>query len=432
VQRREERLPREARLLLAVVALQFVGTGLVLPFHVLYLHEIRGFDLSTVVLLLAIPPVAALALLGPSGAAVDRFGARRLTIVNLLLFATSSAVFATATNPAVAALSLLANGLAQGIAWPASQALVAAAVPSAQQQRFFGVNFTLLNVGIGVGGIVGNLLVDADDLVSLQAIYAIDAAGYLPALLLMIGPLRGVGNRAAADTQKTVEPVIGYRSLLRQPIVASLFALGFLSSFVGVSQMRAGLPAFARSVADLSTHTLGLIFTIDTVVIIGAQMLVLRRLQGRRRTRALGALGLLWAGAWLAMALSGLTAGTRAATFFALGFALIFGFGETLRPIIPSLVNDLAPTHLRGRYNAINAAGFQLAGVVAPPVAGLLIGRGHEAAYIAVVVVAALTLTAFAVRFVEPRLPRHANGLAPAPGSAPEQLHQEAALDVAA
>ena len=50
-------LPREGRLMLSIVAIQFLGTGLVLPFHVVYLHEVRGFPLSDVGLLLGLPPL---------------------------------------------------------------------------------------------------------------------------------------------------------------------------------------------------------------------------------------------------------------------------------------------------------------------------------------------------------------------------------------
>ena len=39
-------LPREGRLLLSVVVFEFLGTGLVLPFLVVYLHEVRGFALE--------------------------------------------------------------------------------------------------------------------------------------------------------------------------------------------------------------------------------------------------------------------------------------------------------------------------------------------------------------------------------------------------
>ncbi len=38
------------------------------------------------------------------------------------------------------------------------------------------------------------------------------------------------------------------------------------------------------------------------------------------------------------------------------------------------MVNDLAPDHLRGRYNAMSSLVFQLAAVVAPAIAGFLVG----------------------------------------------------------
>ena len=50
-------LPREGRLLLSVVVVEFLGTGLVLPFMVVYLHEIRGFALSDVGWLIGLGPV---------------------------------------------------------------------------------------------------------------------------------------------------------------------------------------------------------------------------------------------------------------------------------------------------------------------------------------------------------------------------------------
>jgi hypothetical protein len=40
-------LPGEGRLLLSLVVVQVLGTGLVLPFLVVYLHEIRGFAPAT-------------------------------------------------------------------------------------------------------------------------------------------------------------------------------------------------------------------------------------------------------------------------------------------------------------------------------------------------------------------------------------------------
>ena len=46
-----------------------------LPFWVVYLHEVRGFSLSTSGLLLGIQPLTGLLAVGPGGAIIDRLGA---------------------------------------------------------------------------------------------------------------------------------------------------------------------------------------------------------------------------------------------------------------------------------------------------------------------------------------------------------------------
>ena len=153
-------LPREGQLLLSIVAIQFLGTGLVLPFHVVYLHEVRGFPLSDVGLLLGVPPLMGLLVVGPGGSAIDRIGARRVQLGVLSLLVVGDVVLAFATTRPVAALALGINGVAFGMMWPASQSLISTVIPQQLRQRYFGVNFTLINLGIGVGGIIGGFLVD--------------------------------------------------------------------------------------------------------------------------------------------------------------------------------------------------------------------------------------------------------------------------------
>ena len=89
-------LPREGRLMLSIVVLEFLGTGLVLPFNVVYLHEVRGFALSDVGLLLGLPPLMGLLVVGPGGLAIDRIGARRIQIGVLALLVAGNALLAFA------------------------------------------------------------------------------------------------------------------------------------------------------------------------------------------------------------------------------------------------------------------------------------------------------------------------------------------------
>jgi MFS family permease len=406
-------LPREGKLLLSVVVFEFIGTGLVLPFHVVYLHEVRGFALSDVGLLLALSPLIGFLVVGPGGSAIDRLGARRILMSALVLQVVSNVLLAWSSAEWMAAGALMLAGVAFGVSWPGFQTFIATAVPTELRQRYFGVNFTLLNLGIGVGGIVGGLYVDVDRLSTFQVIYVGDALSYLPALFLMLVPLRHVAGRPVHDADEPPAKV-GYLEVARRPAVASLLLLSFVSSYVGYSQLNAGMPAFARAVGEVSTQGLGLAFAANTVVIVLLQLVVLQRIEGRRRTRIIAVMSVVWAASWVLLGTTGLVSGTWGATLLVAGCASVFAFGETLlQPTIPALVNELAPDHLRGRYNALSSGSFQLAAIIAPPVAGFLVGHGLGSVYIGSLVAGCLLCGVIAVLRLEPQLDPAVNGVRP-------------------
>jgi len=402
-------LPREGRLLLSIVAIEFIGTGLVLPFAVVYLHQVRGFSLGTSGALLAIPPLLGFAIVGPGGALIDRIGARRVLLATLLLVMAGEAVLSMASHVWIAALGLVLAGLGQGLAWPSSQTLVASVIPDGQRQRYFGVNFTLLNLGIGIGGIVGGVFVDVHHLWTFQSIYLADAVSYVPAFVLLLVPLRHVAGRPEHHPDV---PKASYREVLRRPAVPTLLLLTFCSAFVGYAQLNTGMPAFATSVGRVSTHVLGFAFAFNTAVIVVLQLLVLQRIEGRRRTRVIAVMGAVWALSWLCLGVSGMLPGRVLAAVLVCAMASIFAFGETLlQPTVPAIVNDLADDRVRGRFNALNSASFQLPSMIAPPIAGALIGSGNGWLYIGILVVGCGVLGWLAIVRLEPQLSARVNGV---------------------
>jgi MFS family permease len=96
-----------------------------------------------------------------------------------------------------------------------------------------------------------------------------------------------------------------------------------------------------------------------------------------------------------------------------------------MQPTIPALVNDLAPDHLRGRYNALSTAGFSLAAIIAPMIAGWLIGNGAGSLYIAQLVIGCGAVVVVAA-YLEPRLPPGVNGV-PVPESGDEVVSARSA-----
>ena len=301
-------LPREGKLLLSVVVFEFIGTGLVLPFWVVYLHEVRGFSLATAGLLLGIQPLTGLLAVGPGGAVIDRIGARRVLVAALLSVIAGEVVMAFAATFAVAALGMALSGLAFGVSWPASQTMIANVVPSAIRQRYFGVNFSLLNLGIGLGGLIGGAWLSVDQTWTFQVIYLADAVTFLPSLFLLLVPLRHIAGRPEHDHDDVATP--SYREVLRLPGIPTLTLLTFVASFVAYAQLNTGMPAFARVVSEVSTQGLGIAFACNTLVIVVLQLVVLQRIEGRRRTRVMVVMALIWAFAWLLMGASGLVPGT--------------------------------------------------------------------------------------------------------------------------
>jgi MFS family permease len=354
--------------------------------------------------------VFALAVTAPAGSLTDRLGARVMLLLATTAQLIGCVILAFATTPLTVALAFLFIGFNFGISWPAFNALIAAVVSGPARQQYFGINFALVNLGIGLGGVIGGLVVDVSRPATFTAIFLADAASMLVPIALLLGPLRHVHGRAETPEHAGDEPG-SYLAILRQPSVLWLTLLTFVATFVGYGQIEAGMPAFARGVAQVSTEVIGFAFAVNTAVIVGLQFFVLGRISGRRRTRVFMVMSGLWAVSWVVLGLSGVVPGTVAASAAVLAFMGLFALGETmLQPTVPAITNDLAPDHLRGRYNAISSGAFQGGTILGPVVAGLLLQHQLEQAYIAMLVVGCVAMVWLAL-LLERRITAAVNGL---------------------
>ena len=401
-------LPTAGRWLLSTVAIQTLGRGLTLPFTIIYLHEVRGFDLSVSGALMSVIAVTGLVVTGPAGTLIDRYDARRVLLAGLASMIVGCTLLAFATSPITAAIALVLMGVNFGVSWPGFNALIATIVAGELRQQYFGVNFALVNLGIGVGGIIGGFFVDVHRPETFMAIFLIDAASSLIPMALLLGPLRHV--RTHADPGEEHEQrAEGYRQILRRPAVLWLTLLTFLAVFIGYGQMEGGFPAFARQVSGVSTQVIGFAFAVNTAVIVLLQFAVLKLIAGHRRTRVMQVMTLVWGFSWVLLGLTGLLPKTLASAIGVLLFMGVFAFGETmLQPTVPAICNDLASDRSRGRYNAINAAAFQGGAIAGPIAAGVLLGEGRQMWFIVAMVVGSLLICALTIA-LERRLPAAAN-----------------------
>jgi MFS family permease len=122
-------------------------------------------------------------------------------------------------------------------------------------------------------------------------------------------------------------------------------------------------------------------------------------------------MGGVWVVAWAVLGATGLAPAGAMAVIGVLLFMAVFAFGETmLQPTVPAICNDLAPDHLRGRYNAISAGAFQAGTIAGPAVAGLLLQHHLEAVYVGLIIVGCVAIAALALA-LERRITPEVNGI---------------------
>jgi MFS family permease len=136
---------------------------------------------------------------------------------------------------------------------------------------------------------------------------------------------------------------------------------------------------------------------------------------GRRRTRGVILAAGFVAAAWLTTMLAGTHPVTRVSPALFVAAMVLLALGETLlSPTVPAIVNDLAPEHVRGRYNGGYALAWSAGFIAGPTAAGLALAAGQGQALFAGLI-GALCLAGLAAWRLERRLPTAANRVAPAP-----------------
>jgi MFS family permease len=414
-------LPRAAWVVLGADALSAVGTGLTLPFLLVYLHQVHGFSLGAAGVAVAMGAVASLAGNPLGGWLADRIGPRATLCLGLTLAGSGAAGLAAMSLPwhGLAASALTGFGVA--IAWPAQDALLARLVAEDLRPAVFGLRHATLNLGLGAGSVLAAVLIDPDRAGSFAILYWFDAATFLLAVPIVLT----VSTPAppARPTSGSRDDA-GYRAVLQDRAFRRLWILVAILITIGYGQLSSAFPAFATGPGGLDPRALSLAFAANTVTVVLAQLIALKLLAGWRRTRALMVLCGLWAATWAIVLVAAPAGGASAALLFALA-AVVFGLGETLlAPTVPALVNDLAPDHLRGRYNGASTLAYTAGFAAGPLLAGFMLGHGWNQQWL-LVLIAACAGCAVLARRLERHLPKPVNR-ATNTASAPELERQPA------
>jgi MFS family permease len=347
--------------------LSCVGYGLTISLFVVYLHDVRHVSVTFATLLLAATAVAGLAVSPLVGTLVDRFGPVTIIVPMFLGEAGSLVLWAYASHKGEIILAALLIAFFGGGGWGPGSTLMSRLVPMEHRQRAFGINFMLVNLGIGFGGLISATIVDLHHPFTFTVLYLFNA-GMSTCITMLYLTLWSYGHRVKEEHEDPKTRDEGWREVLHDRRLMYFIAASIVMMIGGYGSQEAGLSLFVVNNLHMSVHVIGVIFFFNTSTIVGAQLYILNRIQGHSRARVMAVAGVLWSVFWLILFFSLHLPAVLAIISMCAAMA-IFAVGETMMsPIGPALVNQLAPEHLRGRYNAASGLTYALAGTLAPAI----------------------------------------------------------------
>ena len=254
-----------------------------------------------------------------------------------------------------------------------------------------------MNLGIGVGAMLGGFIADTAHPATFQLLFVGDALTFVLYAFMLTrvpSPPRLAPHAGPPGT---------YRDVLRNRIFLGVLGINVVLVTAGIAQLEV-LPAFVTDHAGVSESGVGWIFFVNTVVVVGLQMPLARVMAGHRRMPSLAVVAVLWAVSWALVPLVAGSFSGAAATVLLAAVLALFAVGECFHGVVQApLVTDLADPRLIGRYMALSALSWNLAFSAGPAVGAAVLSQAPNAVWIGAALV--LLLGGVGAMLLEPSLP---------------------------
>jgi MFS family permease len=364
-------LPRPVVVLQGGWALNAFGSGLILPFEIIYLHYVRGFSTVTAGLVVATVMGTAAVVTLPSGALLDRFSAKRILIAGNVLNALGYGGLAFVHHPWQGFVCSAVAGGGFGLVGTSGQVLTLTLVPAEQRATSTALRRVAGNFGLGLGATVAGLIVAAThhQLQAFQFLYLFDAVTFIGFALVV---LVWIPDPGLVHAPSASEGAGGARAVARDRLLLALIAGNFALVMIGGAFFTYMLPPFAVAHTPVGPVGIGVVKFVNTFFIVVAQVPATRLVARMRRTHALFATSAIFAIGLLAVLPATLTHSTPAATTVLAGVALVIAVAECGQFIVLGpLVAEIAPPHLLGRYMSLYQLSFMVGVAIGPAVGGV-------------------------------------------------------------
>lgn len=354
-------LPRPVWLLAVATLVHRSGT-MVLPFLTLYLTGPVGMSAERAGLAFGLYGAGSLLGTWLGGWLSDRLGSLPVQTGSLLAAGVGFYVLGRVRGEVAIFVTLFVVALVADVFRPANGVAFAERTAPAQRSRAFALRRLAINLGMTVGPAVGGFLAQVDYL----WLFVADGATCVAAALLLVGFF----GRAATLTPRLSEarrPAAAVAPLRDRSFLLFLLGIGLFSAvFV---QFLAALPLALRDGYGMQEHQIGLVFAVNTVLIVLFEMVLTDRLSAVAPLRAVA-----WGGLAVGLGFGLVPFGDRAS--FAVLVIAVVTLGEMLAlPQAESWATSRAGSGAQGRYLALFGVAFAAALTAGPAAGTWIYGR---------------------------------------------------------
>ncbi|MEV5505214.1 MFS transporter [Streptomyces orinoci] len=378
-------LPSALRVLFLVAFVNRAGM-FVFPLLAVYLVRGKGLGTGEAGLLISVGSTGLLAGSLLSGPYCDRRGRRPALISALLLNAGGYLGLATLDGPPWTYSALLFVAMVgMGMFSPAANTLIADLTSPEQRPFAYTVNYIGNNLGMGIGPLLGG--------VAAAYSYSVMFAGNILAGLVcaaLIVAWVPDGERTALTAVGRTTPRTGRRRLEHgHVLLVVLVSFFYVAPLIGLEYT---LPLAVTDVLDRSAGLVGVVYTINSAVVVGLGLLVEKRITAYSTKVLLLFAGLLWT---LGLAIPAVVFSLPAILLS----TVVWTLGEiVVSVVVPTYIADHVPEQRVGGYMALNGFVLGLARLLVPAGLGVLWqAHGHRSVFFTMLATPIVGMAAFAL-----------------------------------
>ncbi|HEX3516995.1 MAG TPA: MFS transporter [Trebonia sp.] len=369
-----------------------VGTGMFLPFSLLFFQATTPLPLARIGLGLSVAALVRIPVTIVAGALTDRYGPRAAVIASQLLQAAGFAgyLFVHGFWQLVAAAVLVQIG--NSIFWVAYAPLIFAIAAQGEREHWFALSTSLRTAGLAAGGVIAGATVAVGGHGGYIGVAAANGASFVLAAFLSARVRTGT-----AAPRQDAEPEAGSRDSW-QPMLRDRAFLGFVAINVGMTFLALAfplaLPVFVVDILGLPKWAPGVTLALNATLVAVSAPIVMSVISGRRRGNVLIASQACVIVALAVLLLVHLLPPGAAITLVLIAIVPLAACEVMQAAVVPAVVTESAPPGALGRYTSAYQITFSIGDVIVPAIVAVALHAGAAALWLPLSAVALVDLIA--------------------------------------